>query len=335
MKKIISITSVALALVIGFFLLGCDTSPTLDYVTIDINPSIDMVLDRNENVVATSALNKDGEILLLNLELEGEPVEDAIEDIIDESIDLGYIDPDSEEIVVEVGSENERIRERVRENVNNAFQERGMFGKAIAQENTELIEEAETLGVTPGFLRMAYRAIDADDTLTLETALTMTQKELITIINDKKDEMKMVASEQKMEFFAERTLLQETYLPQIQALEAEIAEIEAAEGDATEKIAELEALRTEFHDAMSELRLAYQADGEALRQENQLQKQTRRQEHQAEVDAFRNQMEQRRRERKSAIEEYQEDPTTEPDTTEPTTTSPETGGNDSQQGSNS
>jgi peptidoglycan hydrolase CwlO-like protein len=168
----------------------------------------------------------------------------------------------------------------------------------------------------------------------------MTQKELITIINDKKDEMKMVASEQKTEFFAERTLLQETYLPLIQALEAEIAEIEAAEGDATEKIAELEALRTEFHDALSELRLAYQADGEALRQENQLQKQTRRQEHQAEVDAFHNQMEQRRRERQSAIEDYQEDPTTEPDTTEPdttepTTTSPETGGNDSQQGTNS
>lgn len=321
MKKSLSFASIMLTIALGFFVLACDSTPKLEYVTIDINPSIDMVLDRNNHVVTASALNADGEVLLLNLALEEKPVDEAIDEIIDEAIDLGYIDPDTEDTVVEIGCENEQVRERVRENVNKSFQNKGVYGKAIAQENKDLIAEAESLGVTVGFLRMATRAVEADDSLTLEVALTMDKQKLVQVIKDKNAEMKMIVTELKTQFFEERELLKDEYLPQIQALEAEIAAIEAEDGDASEKIAELDLLREEFHTAMTELRQAYQADGAAYRTEKQQENQNRKQMHQAEVEAFRNQMQQRSRNRRSQIEDYQDEETTEPDvTTEPVIT---------------
>ncbi|MDD4184224.1 MAG: hypothetical protein PHI01_02255 [Candidatus Izemoplasmatales bacterium] len=304
MKKI-AIFAGVIGIMLSVGLFGCSLSSELEYVTIDINPSVDMVLDKNENVQTVTAMNADGEVLLYNLQLEGKKLEEAVDEIIDEALELGYIDPDTEGTTVNVDGSSEKIRTRLHEHVNTAFMNKGIVASAVNNPNTELLEEAETLGVTPGFLRLVNRALEADDELIKEDALLLSTQELIKIIKNKDAEMKMVQNESKTEFFTEREALFELYRPQIEALEAEIDELETL-GESTEaKLAELEALKTEFHDALTALRTAYQADGEAIRAQIQVRKQDRIQAHQQEVESFRSRMTQRRQERRQAIESFQ------------------------------
>ncbi|MFA5007548.1 MAG: hypothetical protein WC509_08845, partial [Candidatus Izemoplasmatales bacterium] len=125
------------AILIGLFV-GCGTVSADDtYVTLDINPSIDLTVSGNDKVLDANALNEDGEVLLLELDLIGETSADALEMIIDKAIELGFIDIEAAEAVVSVStiSENaelgETVRTRVKESIDEAFMNRGMMGKAM------------------------------------------------------------------------------------------------------------------------------------------------------------------------------------------------------------
>ncbi|NLZ61627.1 MAG: hypothetical protein GX904_02390 [Acholeplasmataceae bacterium] len=304
MKKI-AFFATMLTITLSAGLFGCSLANELAYVSIDINPSIDMVLDHNEKVQTVTPLNADGEILLENLELENMNLEEAVDEIIDEAVELGFIDPDTEGTTVCVDGSTERIRTRVHAHINKAFMNKGVVGSAVMNPNADLLEEAEELGVTPGFLRLVHRALEADDELVKDDALLMSVQELIKIIKDKDSQMKMVQNELKAEFFAEREVLFEEYRPLIQALEAEIEALTAQDEGAEEKIAELEALKSEFHEALAALRASYQVEGEAIKTQIRTQKQERIEAHKQETEAFRSEMNTRRQERKNAIETYQ------------------------------
>jgi DNA repair exonuclease SbcCD ATPase subunit len=211
----------------------------------------------------------------------------------------------NEETTVTVHGSSNAVRDRIQNRINSAFLERGIMGKAQGKPDTDLIEEAEALGVEVGFLRLVYRALEADDTLSFEDALLMTQEALIAIIRDNAPNVNMVMNAMKTEFFEDRQALFDVYIPQIQALEAQIALLEEAEEDSTDLRAELDALKQEFHEALAQLRSAYQADKEAQRAMFLLQRQERINTHQNEVAAFRNAMRTRRMQMKSAIEAFQ------------------------------
>ncbi|MFH0766678.1 MAG: hypothetical protein V1920_01145, partial [Bacillota bacterium] len=277
MKKITYALSFVFIFATIFIIAGCTNSISADdtYVTIDINPSIELIVSPREKVLFANPLNEDGELLLANLDLIGMQLEDAIDLIIEESINLGFIDIDSDETIVSVSTISfnseigETIRTRVKAHIDNAFMKRAMMGRAEDKGFTpEFLAEAESYGVTPGFLALAKSAILVDDTILLEDALLMTQQELMTILKDAKKANKEVAQALRDEFIAARELLFEEYIPQIQDLEAQII---AAEGDTTELQAQLDALRDEFHAELSALRDEFHVETEALREQIQAQ----------------------------------------------------------------
>ncbi len=172
-KKIL-VGIASMAIILGLFV-GCGTVAAEDaYVTLDINPSIDLTVNNKDVVIDANALNEDGDLLLLELDLIGEDLEDAIGLIIDKAIDLGFIDIEDAETLVSVSAiattaeYGETIRNRVMEHVNNAFQDRGMMGKAVVKtQSSGTIAEANELGTTPEKLNLAKKACELDDELTL------------------------------------------------------------------------------------------------------------------------------------------------------------------------
>lgn len=53
------------------------------YVALDINPSVALVVDRHFHVLSATATDPDGDKLLLNLDLQGQPLPQAIRDVVD------------------------------------------------------------------------------------------------------------------------------------------------------------------------------------------------------------------------------------------------------------
>lgn len=62
------------------------------YVDIDINPSLELVIDKQERVLKTIPLNEDARPLLKGLKLNGMPVQEALSVIIIKSKEQGYLD---------------------------------------------------------------------------------------------------------------------------------------------------------------------------------------------------------------------------------------------------
>ena len=252
MKSFKWILSFAIILGAVFMLASCAQSVSAQddtYLTIDINPSVELIVNKREKVIYANPLNEDAEILLADIEVIGLDLDEAVDLIIQTAIELGYIDIEAVETFVSVSSISqnaemgEKIRERAKEHINNAFSKRYMMGKAQDKGFTpEFLAEAEGYGVTPGFLFLAKTAVEVSDELFLEDALLMTVQELQAILREAKSEMKEVAQALKDQFLSDRQALYDLYFPQLEALHTELETKEAELLVLQENLAAKEAL---------------------------------------------------------------------------------------------
>lgn len=271
MKSMKWIFSFVILLGAVVFLASCATSSNAQedtYLTLDINPSIELIVTPREKVVYANPLNEDGEILLAELDLIGMQLDDAMDLIIETAIELGYIDVDAEETFVQVSSVaknteiGDKIRERAKEHINNAFKDRMMMGRAEDKGFTpEFLAEAESYGVTPGFLFLAQKAVIASDELLLEDALLMTVQELQAILKEARQDMRVVAQALREEFLTARQALYDTYYPQMEEIRIDIA---AKEAELETLQANLLAKQAELTEALEENKATIEAEIAAI-----------------------------------------------------------------------
>lgn len=131
----------------------------------------------------------------------------------------------------------------------------------------DFLLEAQSYDVSPGFLFIAKKAVFVDDELTLEAALEMEVNELQEVIMEAHNEHKEITEILREEFLAAREVLFNTYLPQIQDYNLQIAEIEAqiAVTEDEEEKATLEASLTELKLALDNLKIEFKTELETLR----------------------------------------------------------------------
>jgi len=308
LSKVLSILFVLTGLVTLF---ACSSTLMASdaYVTIDINPSIELVVSPKEKVIYANALNEDAEILLSEVNVIGMDLKDAIDLIIEKAIELGFIDVAEEGVEISVSTIalgaaiRQRIHQMIKDRINQAFEKRGMLGRAIDKEFVEeFLLEAEALGVAPGILMMAKSILILSDEYVLEDLLAMEADELMDILKSYREENHQIVMQLRENFIAERDLIRQKYQPQIQALEAQLEE----EGADTEAIlAEIEVLKAELREEVTRLRESYLQQAQLIREQVQSIAQNKRVMHQHVVEAFRNQMQQRREAMIERIKEYQ------------------------------
>jgi hypothetical protein len=155
------------------------------FVTIDINPSVELAVDNNDEVVEVIPLNEDADIMLVNLELEGLTLDEATTEIIDEATEIGYIDEYSEDntvlvsVVAEEDDERIELEEKVLNVVNSHIEKRGIGMLVFTQEVTdEMKEEAESYGITNGKMLMIDRAVLLNEELDKEELVEMSIKDI-------------------------------------------------------------------------------------------------------------------------------------------------------------
>lgn len=278
MKSFKWILSFAIIFGAVFMLASCATAVSAQddtYLTIDINPSVELIVNKREKVIYANPLNEDAEVLLADIDLIGMDLDEAVDLIIQTAIELGYIDTEATETFVSVStiSQNsemgEKIRERAKAHINEAFSKRYMMGRAEDKGFTpEFLAEAEGYGVTPGFLFLAKAAVEVSDELLLEDALLMTVQELQAILQEAKAEMREVAHALREQFLTDRQALYDLYFPQLETLHQELetkeAELLALQESLAAKEAELLEAAEENKSAIEAEIVTINAEIEAL-----------------------------------------------------------------------
>ncbi len=75
-------------------------APVFAYIDLDINPSIEFSIDDKFDVIDVSPLNSDGQKIIEQLPLKNKPVKEAISEVIDISMQYGYISSTKENKVL-------------------------------------------------------------------------------------------------------------------------------------------------------------------------------------------------------------------------------------------
>jgi hypothetical protein len=93
--------AVLVLLTAASFLLPNVYAPTpLAYVTVDINPSLELLVSVRQEVIAAEALNSEASHLLEGLKLKGKPIEQALNLILLAAADGGYLSGDNPLVVL-------------------------------------------------------------------------------------------------------------------------------------------------------------------------------------------------------------------------------------------
>lgn len=127
-------------------------------VSIDVNPSIEMKLNKKDVVVEIKALNEDGQKILGNMDLVGTDVEVALNALIGSMITNGYIDELANSVLVSVDNgnadKNAALREKLNAIISGLITTENAEGAVIAlqidKNDTDSASLADKLGISLG-----------------------------------------------------------------------------------------------------------------------------------------------------------------------------------------
>lgn len=196
-----SLASIFVLAIVLFSVLS--SSPSIDpvvasTVTIDINPSLVITLDEDDNVINLSAINTDGELLIdPDIKFQGLSLERTIEIIIEKAIEKGFIIDDDEDniFLIDVLSNKQEVQERVQAALEMKINsEMSQAGKKVQvrtenrqaltdEEKTELKNKSDQYKLSSAKLYLINRIIDEDSTYTIDDLKDLSVRELYTIIS--------------------------------------------------------------------------------------------------------------------------------------------------------
>ena len=295
MKKIRVLLSLTLAVLLSVTVLAsCGTVPpavedntggtAVTYISLRINPEIEVLADEEGEVIAAGAVNQDGEVVLSDLELTGMTVEEAGAAFADKALELGYIDVEAEEATVYIDVENsdgqvsEELEKKLSERIGRYFENKGVNGKVKPETLEEHAEQLNAWGLSVGQTKMVLRILDLFPEMTEEEVLAMTPDEWMELLHSSAEKGHMAiglkegfkeAVNQLRDRHNKGTNLSDE---EIEAIKARLASEEltdeeraALETELSEKLALLEEQKKAFRDEVNALRDSFKEKSEEAR----------------------------------------------------------------------
>lgn len=192
MKKTLSIFIVLAMLFSTFALFACNTPKTNEEkeentrMTIDINPSIEFMLDSENKVVSVTALNDDGAILIAGEALIGKTADEATELIISLASDTGYLSEGQEnEVKISVSGTSEYAKALANEleaSIEEQISELGLQGAVDQIEAATLTEIREMVVNNTSYTEQEVASMTEEELYNalalsrVETALLLTEE---------------------------------------------------------------------------------------------------------------------------------------------------------------
>ena len=194
-KNFAAAVAAALVLVIGggsFFGWRYANAPD-SLVGIDVNPSVQLTVSRNEKVLNCEALNADGTEIIDGMDLQGTPLNVAVNALIGSMVQHGYIDDLKNSVLITVENKDaakaQALQESLMADVNGLLAgesvEASVMGQTITSRDQSLSSLAETYGISEGKAALIQRILDTDPTLTFESLAGLSVNDLSLLLQAK------------------------------------------------------------------------------------------------------------------------------------------------------
>ncbi|MDE6474553.1 MAG: hypothetical protein K2L70_05590 [Clostridia bacterium] len=208
MKKAVAVIVVlTMAILATVCFAGCDVEKepvATSYVSIDINPSIRIVLDKDQKIMSYSCENDDALVLMYGEVIIGMDIQEASQKIMDLAVKMGYLTQDNCGVQVSVSSDDSKVESNILDKIEVAvsntdeklsfdinYNKEGSFvlnyQLAKLKENNPNNEYYQNL--TAGKLRLINSAMAADLSLKMDDAVKMSTQELLEIVDGAYDKL--------------------------------------------------------------------------------------------------------------------------------------------------
>lgn len=168
------------------------------YVSLDVNPSIEYSVNRFDRVLSADAVNNDGIEILQKLSLKNKTIDKAVKETVDEIAQKGYFEgTDPGGIVISTAGPNESDAQQLAQDLQTAAEEETKDAETPVEVEAisvglARVQEARTLGTTPGKLNLVQKlqaSSDTPDSIKVEDWLNKPVKEIMKAIKqNKKDD---------------------------------------------------------------------------------------------------------------------------------------------------
>ncbi len=200
-KKIVAGLSAAVLVLgaVGIYKL-VENDPVASVVSLDVNPSIELHVDDDAEIVRAVAMNPEAEKVLNGMKLRDMDVDTAVNAIVGSLLKNGYVDELANSILLSVEDENTvrgaRLKEKLTEEINAILSATSVNASILAQEvkaeNTQ--EMADKLDVSKGKAALVQNIVEANDTYKADELAKLSVNELNLILSNPKNEVKDVVS---------------------------------------------------------------------------------------------------------------------------------------------
>lgn len=193
-KRLAKVASVAAVffIALGMSYGAYSYSKPYSYVDIDINPSIELTVNKYDRIIDSKAFNEDGETLLTKVNFNNKRLESGVEVILASAIEHGFLKQDTENaVMLSVWSKNEKKALKIENEVEILTKERLETAKVETEVVVERIAQqrqadAEELGISPGKMLLIEKLIEAKPELKAEDLKDDTVKDILKSIKEEK-----------------------------------------------------------------------------------------------------------------------------------------------------
>lgn len=154
---------------------------TVSYVSIDVNPSLELALNREDKVVSVTAYNKEGERVIEGLSLKGKNYTEAIHAIVESEAMRPYL-TDQAELVLTVAADSSRGNE-LKNGVESISGQKDYNTYSVSAD-ISIASEAHGHHLSVGKYYAYLELSQYDDTVTVDDCRHMSMSEIHTRIEE-------------------------------------------------------------------------------------------------------------------------------------------------------
>lgn len=169
-------------------------------LTIDVNPSIEINLNKNNIVVSVVALNDDAKVVINNLNYEKENLEKFLSMLVDSLEQNNYLSDENNLILINVDSKDEKLLELVKNKTNESLEKNKVNAEIVIQqveETSELKELAEKNNITISKAYYIQEQIKNEEGLKVEDFKDTSITEIKEKVNNYKQEQEKKKQEEQ------------------------------------------------------------------------------------------------------------------------------------------